>query len=152
VRSFLTVLGVLALVTAPAHAHELLLRSRVDGSRLRVEAYYKLYNDESPAEQVAIILENEKNEVVAKGKTDDNGTWSCALPAPGTYLLKAQSVGHAATKSLAIGGAAPPRHAPDEGPETPWLKVLIGFGVIAVLFALIWLTRRSSSTRISQTP
>lgn len=130
-------------VATPAFAHKLLLEQRVAGERLRVTAGY---DDDSPAEGATIVLENERQEIIAQGKTDERGLWSCPLPPPGVYLLRAESVGHAATRELTIGSAITQAASlPANEPGTPWTKVLIGMGAIAVMFTAVWLAKRTHS-------
>lgn len=130
-------------VETPAFAHKLLLEYRVAGELLRVEAGY---DDDSPAEGASIVLENERKEIIAQGKTDERGLWSCPLPPPGVYLLRAESVGHAATREVTIGNEIAAARPANE-PGTPWTKVLIGIGAIAVLFTAVWLAKRTRSAK-----
>jgi hypothetical protein len=179
---FLSIAIALLLTAAPAFAHKLLLDCRVKDDRVRVEAFY---DDDTPAQKAKVSLENEANQVVAEGRTDERGLWSCPLPKPGKYTVRAESVGHAARETLVISAPArkekvepikdkstekEPREIGSDNPsgsfvapsdsdsprasrssredktETPWLKIGIGFAIIAVLCAgaLILCKRRHS--------
>ena len=169
-RRGLLALAALVASAASASAHNLLVEGRVAQGRVRVEAFY---DDDSPARQARITLENADGQIVAEGKTDDKGTWNCSLPAPGKYTLKAQSSGHAARRSLVVAETlpAPPgvdspsskgaeansiglTHAMDstspaptraELTVVPWRNIAIGCGIIAVVFSAIWRMRRVPS-------
>jgi hypothetical protein len=153
---------VLAGWATPARAHNLLLDARVTGERLRVEAFY---DDDTPAQQATITVENESGAVVATGKTDERGTWSCPRLAPGAYVLRARSVDHAAKKALVVSdqsrdsaperaaasASAPRSPGASDGPtraeltSTPWLKVALGCGLISIIFGVFWLSRHNSA-------
>lgn len=159
--------------TSPAFAHKLIVDARVKGDRIRVEAFY---DDDTPAQKAKVIVENEEKKVVAEGRTDDRGLWSCPLPVPGIYVVRAESVGHAAKETLVVAEPStkpspPPsgdfeqlpmprtvlqnestsfgkleasdselddetrrtRKSREEKTATPWLNIVIGFAIIAVL-------------------
>jgi nickel transport protein len=121
------------------------------GDRLRVEAYYE---DDTPADDAKVtVLQGET--VVAEGKTDDKGVWSCPLPPPGSYRVKVLSVGHVGLKAVEIAG--PPLETSDPGsdpavnPEqraentkTPWNRLGLGVGLILGMALAWWLIRRGS--------
>jgi hypothetical protein len=92
------------LSAAPAFAHKLLLDCRVKGDRLRVEAFY---DDNTPAQQAKIAVENESQQVVSDGRTDGMGVWSCPVPGPGKYIVRGESVGHAAKETVTIAATSP---------------------------------------------
>ena len=155
VRLFL-VLVLLAFAASPALAHKLLMDARVADDKLRVEAFY---DDDTPAQGAKITVENDQGTIIHEGKTDERGVWSCGLPMPGQYTLRAESVGHAAKKTLTISGAPPSEKIviPDSGRSSsgpirdnetslPWLRVVIGLGVIAVLGTALLVARRRTST------
>jgi len=138
----LTLLAVV-LSDRPASAHKILLEARLDGDKLRVEV---AFDDDTPAQGARIVIENERNEIVAEGKADERGIWSTPKPVPGSYRIKADSVGHATSRDLLIGdapkaeGETPQRRKHETG--KPWLKAVIGIGAIAVVFAVVWFLRR----------
>lgn len=160
IRLIGTVLSCLAF-SAPAFAHKLIVDCRIDGDRLRVEAYY---DDETPAQQAKIVVEDEQKKVVADGRTDDRGLWSCPAPVPGKYVIRAESVGHVGKKTLVIDDSAATKTPSDsrganqtisaressspaepnqrESTQTPWLRIGIGFVVIALLCGTLLLIRR----------
>jgi hypothetical protein len=187
---FLAITSAWLLTTAPAFAHKLSLDCRVKDERVRVEAFY---DDDTPAQQAKIFVENEGKHIVAEGRTDERGVWSCPLPAPGRYTVRAESVGHAAKETLVVhepmkkeatepkkekinpsdtrkdaatienkndnpsgslvaspdssnDDARSARSSRAEKTETPWLKFVIGFAIIAALCigALLLQKRRHS--------
>jgi hypothetical protein len=85
-----------------------LLDCRVKGDRVHVEAFY----DDTPAQQAKIFVENERKQIVAEGRTDERGLWSCPLPMPGNYTVRAESVGHATRETLVV-----PKQAKKENPD-----------------------------------
>ena len=122
---FLVAFGSLLFLSLPAYAHKLLIEARVDGDRVRFEAYF---DDDTPAQDARLLVENAKQEIVAEGKTDERGVWNCPLPAPGKYLVRADLLGHQAKRDLLIGDRAEKQ---DEGAKPqrnvshakPWLEV-----------------------------
>lgn len=156
----------LVLFAAPAFAHKLIVDARVKGDKLRVEAYYE---DEIPAQMARIVVESESKQVVAEGRTDERGLWSCPVPPPGMYVVRAESVGHSAKETIVVpsadskkktdtvsahpsGSFVAPREsdssasekpARDDKTGTPWLKLAIGFAVITILCgASLYLMRK----------
>lgn len=164
---FLSIASAVLLTAAPAFAHKLLLDCRVKDDRVRVEAFY---DDDMPAQKAKVVLENEANQVVAEGRTDERGVWTCPLPVPGKYTVRAESVGHAAKETLVVSApvkkvtaepsigsdnpsgnfiapgnsdiAQPARPSREEKTETPWLRIGIGFAIIAVLCVGAFLLKR----------
>jgi nickel transport protein len=138
-------------IATPAFAHKLIVDAAPNGDRLRVEAYYE---DDTPADDAKVtVLQGET--VVAEGKTDDKGVWSCPLPPPGTYQVKVLSVGHVGLKSVDVVG--PPSVTSDprfdqalnpeqraENTKTPWNRLGLGVGLILGLALAWWLIRRKS--------
>jgi nickel transport protein len=130
---------------SPAFAHRMLLTCTVEGDLVRVQVFF---DDDTPAQEAAVLVTDSNQKPKAEGKTDEHGAWTFAKPAPGAYTVKASGVGHSATEALIIGGnaatevptSAPPR---EELTRTPWLNVGIGLGVIAGLCVLGLLCRKS---------
>jgi nickel transport protein len=139
------------LVATPAFAHKLIVDAAPKGDRLRVEAYYE---DDTPADDAKVtVLQGDT--VVAEGKTDDRGVWSCPLPPPGTYQVKVLSVGHVGRTTVPVEGPAsgtadsgsdqvlnPEKRAEDT--RTPWNRLGLGVGLILGLALAWWLIRRKS--------
>ena len=143
-------IGIMAclLLAAPASAHKLMVDCRLKDDRVRVEVFY---DDDTPAQQAKVIVENENKEVIAEGKTDERGLWSYPVPAPGKYIIRAESVGHNAREVLVVPADKP---TPEEAPatrtttETPWLQIGVGLGVIAILCTGALLFRRGRQPSI----
>jgi hypothetical protein len=166
---FLYVTPALLLTAAPAFAHKLIVECRVQNDRVRVEAFH---DDDTPAQQAKIIIADESKKIIAEGRCDERGLWSCPLPTPGKYTVRAESVGHTAKTDLEIpdknaknvasigsdnpsgsltassnGSSPPARSSRDELTETPWLKLAAAFVVIAALCAgALYLRKRQLSS------
>jgi hypothetical protein len=158
-RPFWFVVVALFAVASPASAHKIFVQGKVDGNRLRVEAYYE---GNIPAQQARITVENENKEVVAEGKTDALGAWSCPAPGRGNFILRAETVGHKSDPyplTVLQFPSDPQSEEPKGLPEepkadkaitreeqtcTPWWKILAGIGAIGVFFTVLWLSRRGS--------
>ncbi len=168
IRAFIAAIAFGMIAVPPAFAHKMLLFCNPNGDPLRVEAYY---DDDSPAQNAKVTIENESREIVIEGKTDERGVWSGPRPVPGKYLVRAESIGHVAKEWLVIAGEsstskgiAPAEQSPnqselssaatreigrtdshvarDQATGTPWLKIAIAFAVIAGLCALLRLARK----------
>ena len=73
---------ILFVATSQASAHKMLVNAKVDGDRIRVEAFY---DNNKPAPSAHIAIENEATkEVVAEGDADERGAWSCPPRCPET--------------------------------------------------------------------
>ena len=111
----LIALAGLGLAASPAFAHKLLIDCRVKGDNVHVEAFY---DDDTPAQRAKISVEDSEKRIVAQGRTNERGVWTCSLPAPGNYTVRAESVGHAASESLTIADArSPTKSAADPRPS-----------------------------------
>ncbi|HJZ93588.1 MAG TPA: carboxypeptidase-like regulatory domain-containing protein [Gemmataceae bacterium] len=151
-RFSLAALVVVALAS-PAFAHKLELVSKQVGDQLRVEAFYA---DDTPAQEAKVTVSIEGN-VVAEGRTDEKGVWTCPKPAPGTYSVRVESVGHAAKETLVIADAAlaaePESTAPAESSArfaktaTPWRRIALGLGLIAGVSILSYVLRKNAPRR-----
>lgn len=145
----------LLLSALPVFAHRLQVEPLIKGDKLHVEAFY---DDNSPAQQAKITVLN-GDTVVAEGRTDEKGVWECAKPMPGTYLVKAESLGHAAKATVIVpdekmvASASVPKRADDSDSiesdarasktETPWGKIFLGLGIIAFCCGLWFVARRT---------
>lgn len=146
---------ILAGVTTPAFAHKLIVDPRIKGDRLHVEAFYE---DDTPAQQAKVTVLN-GDMIVAEGRTDEKGVWSIPKPAPGTYLVKVESLGHAAKETLVVTEAKNrPENTPgpvvDEANETvdedraakvrtPWNRIGLGLGLILGVTLMSLVLRKS---------
>lgn len=161
------IFSLVVLTGLPAHAfaHKLIVDPRIKGERLHVEAFYE---DETPAQQAKIIVLN-GDTVVAEGRTDEKGVWSCPKPFAGTYLVKAESLGHAAKETLVIAEPKSNAGTTSEGnpivivddsnskadeeraakTQTPWNRIGLGLGVIigVTLMSLLLSKTRSKNSK-----
>jgi hypothetical protein len=136
---------VLLIGASPAFAHKLYVDPTIVGDRLRVEVYY---DDDTPAQdaKVTVLFGDEK---LATGKTDEKGVWTWPKPGPGTYLVRAESLGHAAKETVVIPDPAadpPPAAPPESRPSrtrTPWRNLALGLGVIGGAVLLGRVLRRT---------
>ena len=122
------------------------------GDQLRVEAFY---DDDTPSQEAKITV-TQGDQTIAEGRTDEKGVWTCAKPAPGTYLVRAESVGHAAKESLEVPPTDQP--APPESPpstderakrtHTPWGRLAAGLAVIGGLW-VAWIVSRRAMGKAS---
>jgi hypothetical protein len=136
-------------VASPALAHRLHVDSWVVGETVRIEAFY---DDGTPAQEAKITLKL-GGQLVAEGRTDDKGVWTSPRPKPGTYTVRAESIGHAATgdplnvPETTLGpSAAPEQPSPVEDREkktrTPWGRLATGLGIIGGLWLAWRIARR----------
>ncbi|HKB03681.1 MAG TPA: hypothetical protein VKD90_15765 [Gemmataceae bacterium] len=135
---------VLLIGAAPAFAHKLNVEPKVDGDRLRVEVYY---DDETPAQdaKITVLFGDEE---LATGKTDEKGVWTCPAPGPGTYLVRAESLGHAAKETVVIrdpaaDSASPAPESRANRTRTPWRNIALGLGLIGGAVLLGRVLRRT---------
>jgi hypothetical protein len=146
-RSSLPVL-VLLIGAAPAFAHKLYVDPTLVGDRLRVEVYY---DDDTPAQdaQVTVLFGDEN---LATGRTDEKGVWSCPAPGPGTYLVRAESLGHAAKETVVIPDPAaeplPPPESRSARTRTPWRNLALGIGLIGGAVLLARVLRRTPTAPV----
>jgi nickel transport protein len=138
----------------PAFAHRLHVDPRPAGDQIRVEVFY---DDDTPAQDAKVTIRL-GDDLIAEGRTDDKGVWTCPRPQPGTYTVRAESVGHAATETLVVAerelvpGDEPPSTTAERArrTRTPWGRLLAGLGLIGGLW-LAWLIARRATARASGT-
>jgi hypothetical protein len=142
---------VLLVGSSPAFAHRLHVVAKVTGEQVRVEAFY---DDDTPAQEAKVTVAA-GDRLVAEGRTDEKGVWTGATPAPGTYTVRAESVGHAAKETLVVAGpdrvpAAEPTAADERARQTrtPWARLAAGLAVIGGLW-IAWLISRRATARAS---
>ena len=145
------------LIAAPsALAHRLIVDPKVVGNEVKVEAFYE---DDTPARNAKVIVWRDK-EKVAEGRTNEKGVWTFPKPAPGSYTVRVEDVGHAGKEQLVIPDPNPDVPALISGPEPVaeppsrdektgprWGRLAIGLAVIGGL-VLLWRFR----LRMSRTP
>src|SRR5207248_2710237 len=79
-RVLLTLAAVL-VPAAAARAHDLQAKVTVAADHVRVEAFYEMLSDKSPAEQATVTLLDAARAVVHAGKANARGIWTCPRPA-----------------------------------------------------------------------
>ncbi|CAN5151608.1 hypothetical protein BH10PLA2_BH10PLA2_31100 [soil metagenome] len=136
-------MAILAVWTPTVWAHAVGLSCKVVDRQLKVEAYF---DDDTPAIEATIVVRNERNEIVAQGKTDERGMWACDRPAAGRYEVSVDvGAGHRAKQQLTVpespgesetavtgAGAGPTR---DDFTRVPWARLAIGLGLIFIVAA-----------------
>jgi hypothetical protein len=139
---------VITLAALRADAHALGAECKINGARVDLESYFE---DDSPARRARVRVEDEDNELVAEGNTDDQGRWSFDRPAPGNYLVVVDAgAGHRTQCKLRIPGttASPESSRVSDGANReeftayPWLKIGIGLAVIGGLALAFLISRK----------
>lgn len=150
------------LLTTPwVFAHAVGLEVKQKGTQVTVEGFF---DDDSPADDAKVVLEDANGQVVLEGKTDAKGVWTFMAPKPGQYKVKLDAgSGHRATKMLTIAEPTPtPTEAPpqtvsegttrEEFTRTPWAKIGIGLAVILLGASVFWLRKRAKTIATQVTP
>jgi hypothetical protein len=89
----------------PASAHALGAECKLQGDRVEVEAYY---DDDTPARDAQVVVQDAAGKHVAEGRTNDKGMWSFARPDPGRYRVTVDAgAGHRATVTMTVPKAPP---------------------------------------------
>src|SRR5947209_14726965 len=85
-RAIFWPLGCLLVLVAPLRsaAHGLGAECKVNGSRVELEAYY---DDNTPARDARVYVEDAEHQLLAAGRTDADGRWSFARPGAGAYRV-----------------------------------------------------------------
>jgi hypothetical protein len=139
-RLILTLLALLAPAAA-ARGHDLQAKVTVAADHVRVEAFYQLLGDESPAEGAAVTLRDAAGAVVHAGKADARGVWTCPRPAAGAYTVVVEEPGHRAEVRVEVPAAG--RTAEYRLPRLdPRLAAAIGLGLIALVTLAVMRLRR----------
>jgi nickel transport protein len=150
------VVALLFAPASPAFAHRLMADFKIVGDQLRVEAFYQ---DDTPAQKAKVIVRS-GDVIVAQGQTDEKGVWTCAKPAAGSYTVRVESAGHAATETLVIaesedGANSSNAVGSDESgsmdrstrTRTPWRNLTLGLGLVGGACA-VWLVTRRVAKRL----
>ncbi len=143
-----------ALWPATVYAHAVGLQAKLKGETVVVEGYF---DDDTPADDAKVTVEDETGKVVLEGKTDDKGVWSFPTPKPGKYKVKLDAgAGHRATTTFTIvdpaQATATDEQTVSEGPsrseftQTPWAKIALGLGLIGAV-VLLWWWRKCACTK-----
>jgi hypothetical protein len=143
---FATVIA-LALATR-ANAHALDFDCKVKRDRVELEAYY---DDDTPARSAKVRVEDQGRQLIAEGRTDEEGRWSFARPESGPYrVIVDAGAGHRSEREITITAeaattepAAPKQRTRRERfTEFPWLRLGGGLAIIAGLGAAAWVGRK----------
>ncbi len=160
-RYLVSTIAAILISSTPALAHRMLLSCTLKADRVIVEVFY---DDDTPAQEASVKLGTSEENVIASGKTDERGNWSCPAPRSGTYVVWATSVGHKAKGEIVIPPKKPSSQVSEsklvgekkagtenqrseeltreEQTRTPWVKLAGGLGIIAALLLVFWYVRR----------
>ncbi|MCX7664872.1 MAG: hypothetical protein N2112_04945 [Gemmataceae bacterium] len=145
-----------------SYAHRLIVEAKPAPGSVKIEAYY--FEDDTPAQKAKVTL-LKNNLVIKSGLTDERGVCTLDVNESGEILVKVESIGHAAkTTFIAIPSASIPSSInPDSGSESSpslpispigeegisppsknldllnlptWLRVGLGWGIIAAVSGL----------------
>jgi nickel transport protein len=95
----------LLVAVRPASAHALGAECRLRGDRVEVEAYY---DDDTPARDARVTVQDAAKKSLAEGRTNDKGFWSFPRPQPGRYRVTVDAgAGHRATVTITVPSAQP---------------------------------------------
>jgi hypothetical protein len=144
----LIVLTALLVAAPPALAHSIGFSCKLIGNIVRIEAYF---SDDTPAIDARIVFRNEQHEIVAEGRTDDHGVWTCARPPAAQYEVTVDAgAGHRASQRLTIpepsaqpesqAGALSEETVREDFTRVHWLRLAMGVAIIGAL-AAAWLGR-----------
>ena len=141
-------------------AHALGADCKVNGDRVELEAYY---DDDTPARDANVRVQDARQHLVAEGRTDAEGRWSFARPGAGTYrVIVDAGAGHRKelTITLTANAGSPTAtgtgssEVVNEGPGRtaftafPWLQLGIGVAILGVVGSAFWIARRTSPKNI----
>ena len=134
---------VLLLGANPAAAHALGAECRLRDNKVEVEAFF---DDDTPAQDAKVTVTDAQKQVIAQGRTDEQGRWSFPAPPPGDYLVLVEAgAGHSAKVKMTVpttpGGdevSVPISDGPSRREFTsfPLARVGVGLGVIGAAFSL----------------
>jgi nickel transport protein len=145
------------LIAAPrAEAHGLGAQCKRNGDRIELEAYY---DDDTPAAEAKVSVEDGNKKIIAEGWTDTRGRWSFVCPPPARYLVVVDAgAGHRKVLRISIpAGEGPNATTPGENAAVAitvsdepsraeftsfqWLKIGIGLAVIGGIGLAFWISR-----------
>ncbi len=140
---------ILLLWPARAGAHGVGVDCKVEGDQVQLEAYF---DDDTPVAKARVRVVNTDDKIIAEGQTDDAGKWSFPRPAPGKYEVVVDAgAGHRRRTAITIPDPSAPTETPvrvSEGPSreeatrVPWLGILVGLLLIAVVGGLLQRVRQ----------
>ena len=147
-RSFVLPMLALAVVLfapAVATAHDLRATVKVEVEILRVEADYE---GEDPVQGGLVTLTDATGAVVASGKTDDRGIWTCPRPAPGNYTVVVEQAGHRRTVPVEVpGDGKTATVSPDRLDKR--VGLIVGVGIVFVASLLFRFARRKPNVPLT---
>jgi hypothetical protein len=132
-RLSIAAIAFLTVGASHAFAHKMYVEAKVLTDHIRVEAYYE---DDTPAQEAKVkILKDDA--VVAEGRTDERGVWTCTLP-PGHYSARAETLGHAANGEFDVPERTADVVEPSDDQRAantsfPVWRVVIGLAIIGTL-------------------
>jgi hypothetical protein len=151
-----------------ADAHKLGAECTLHAGRVNLEAYY---DDNTPARDARVAVEDRAQQRIAEGRTDANGCWSFAAPPPGDYLVMVDAgAGHRTqlhltlpTDSSAVAATAPPDDCTGcddpqsptvtDGPtrdaftRIPWMQLGVGVALLGAIGGGFWIARRITTLK-----
>ena len=146
----LLVTAFLLLSPLTAFAHSLGAECKVRGQRVEVEAFF---SDNTPAQDANVSVFRADKSVVAEGKTDAEGRWTFDLLPTGNYEVVVDAgAGHRTAVALVVReslGASATSTGPGRGDftRTPWARIGLGLGMIAVPAIVVYFWLRKSRSR-----
>jgi nickel transport protein len=141
-RRQLALLFVLTMVSQ-ASAHDLDAAYKIRDGRVELEVYF---DDNTPARNANVIVRDSSGNIIAQGKTDHEGRWSFPVPGRENYEIVVDTGdGHRKVIESTRGSDHPSRA---EFTRTPWVKMILGFLLIALAaFGVQAALRRSRSAK-----
>jgi hypothetical protein len=140
----LPTLALCVVLCAPAvsSAHQLNVAVKVSPTEVRVEADYE---GEDPVQDGAVTLTDANGVVVATGKTDDRGIWTCPRPSPGTYTVVVEQAGHRTKRTFDVPADGGTATAEPQRLDRR-LGILLGLGVVLGASLLFKFARKKPAT------
>jgi nickel transport protein len=131
------------IFAGPAAAHDLGATTKVRDGRVELEAYF---DDDKPARGAQVVVNDLSGNVIAQGRTDQEGRWSFAVPGQASYEITVDAGdGHRVVVSSTRAAERPSR---TQFTRTPWVKIGLGLGLIALgAFGLQAALRRSRQAK-----
>ncbi len=151
-RAVTSLIGML-LLAGIAHAHGLDLEADHIGAAIVVTAYY---DDDTPAADATVRVEDASGGIVGEGRTDERGCWSFPTPPAGRYKIRVNAGdGHVARRTITVTAPDVPL---SDGPTREeftgpmrWVYSAVGLIAIAGLtFAVQALLRRRAAGQPSR--
>ena len=138
-------LFILVLTPLCVQAHAVDMDWKQVGGKIEVEAFF---DDDTPALEARVQILDDQKTVLASAVTDAKGRCVLIAPNPGKYRLVLDAgAGHRKERSITIVASEPVADAEATSRRAdftriPWERALIGLGVIALVGAAWWWSRR----------